>query len=477
MDRLIKFLVLFLCIYLLLTPWDTTTVQARGDNLSQLHPPSISLSTEEEVVNVYFFWGDGCPYCELQKDFNQELIDRYSQVVIKSYEVWYDHDNRAIFFEMATRAGFEPQAVPTTFIGNRHWTGFSEAIKREMEAAVVACLQSPCPDPGLGVPGSGEEPREPVEATPTPPVDESPEEETNIISIPLVGDINLDAQSLVFSTAIIAFVDGFNPCSLWVLSILLALVIHSGSRRRILMVGGTFLLVTATVYGLFIAGLFKVFTYVSFLGWIQIAVALLAMGFALINIKDYFWYKEGVSFTISDKQKPKIYRDIRSILSGDKSTFALIGATVAMALGIALVELPCTAGFPVLWSNLLSAQGVETSTFTMLLGLYMLIYLLDELFIFIVAVATLKASKLEEKHGRVLKLVGGSVMMALAIVLIVDPDLMNNFGSSLMVFSAAFGTALLVLLLHRKILPGLGIKIGTEFNQKKSKARRQKNFQ
>jgi hypothetical protein len=103
-----------------------------------------------------------------------------------------------------------------------------------------------------------------------------------------------------------------------------------------------------------------------------------------------------------------------------------------------------------------------------------LIYLLDELFVFIVAVVTLKASKLEEKHGRVLKLIGGSVMMALAIVLVVDPDLMNNLGSSLLVFSAAFGTALLVILLHRKVFPSLGVKIGTEFNQKRLKARRRK---
>ncbi|MFU8774030.1 MAG: hypothetical protein ACNA8H_16625, partial [Anaerolineales bacterium] len=292
--------------------------------------------------------------------------------------------------------------------------------------------------------------------------------------IPLIGDINLDAQSLVFSTAMIAFVDGFNPCSLWVLSILLALVIHSGSRRRILLVGGTFLLVTAAVYGLFIAGLFTVFSYVSFLGWIQILIALLAMGFALINIKDYFWYKEGVSLTISDKHKPKIYQNFRSILSGDKSSLALIGATVAMALGIALVELPCTAGFPVLWSNLLSAQEVSTTNFSMLLGLYMLIYLLDELIVFIVAVVTLRASKMEEKHGRVLKLVGGSVMMALAIVLIVNPDLMNNFSSTLSVFAAAFGAAFLVLLLHRVILPRFGIAIGSEFKKLKRPPRRRR---
>jgi thiol-disulfide isomerase/thioredoxin len=477
MSKVIKLPALLICLFFLMSPLRPAMAHPPEERLSENHSSTIALSTVEDVVNIYFFWGEGCPYCEMQKPFLQDLANRYPQVVIKSFEIYNNLDNRTIFFEMATKAGFEPQAVPTTFIGSQHYTGFSEALAHEIEAAVVACIQSPCPDPGMGIPGTGvvpEKPEEPVIETPVAPIDDPPEEDSNIISIPLIGDINLDAQSLVFSTAIIAFVDGFNPCSLWVLSILLALVIHSGSRRRILLVGGTFLLVTAAVYGIFIAGLFTVFTYVSFLGWIQIAVAMLALGFALVNIKDYFWYKEGVSFTISDKHKPKIYSDIRSVLSGNKSAFALIAATVAMALGIALVELPCTAGFPVLWSNLLSAHGVTTSTFTILLGLYMLIYLLDELFIFIVAVVTLKASKMEEKHGRVLKLVGGSVMMALAIVLLVNPDLMNNFGSSLLVFTAAFGTALLVLILHRTVLPRLGINIGTEFKQRKSKPRRRK---
>jgi thiol-disulfide isomerase/thioredoxin len=456
-------------------------------------------TTQETAVQVpvYFFWGDGCPHCSTQKPFMEELERRYPEMVFKSYEVWYVDENRQIFFDMAAAAGFEPQSVPTTFIGEQVWTGFYEGMKRELEAAIVTCIETSCPDPGLNVPGTGvisEEPLTvPAEPVPAPAEDETiivteteseteaeaqvaaeVQDEDSLITLPLVGAINLNAQSLPFSTAIIAFVDGFNPCSLWVLSILLALVIHSGSRRKTLLVGLTFLLVTAGVYGLFIAGLFKVFTIISFIGWVQVVVAVLALGFALVNIKDYFWYKEGVSFTISDKHKPKIYRDIRGIISGERSGLALIGATIVMALGIALVELPCTAGFPVLWSKMVSAHEISTLNFIALLGLYLVIYLLDELLIFFTAVVTLKASKLEEKHGRVLKLVGGVVMMALAIVLLVDPELMNNFGSSLLVFTAAFGGAMAVLLVHRVILPRFGIVIGTEEKKKARKFKKKR---
>jgi cytochrome c biogenesis protein CcdA/thiol-disulfide isomerase/thioredoxin len=471
--------------------------QVKPQSEEPLEPETVAVveSTSTGQVPVYFFWGDGCPHCATQKPFMAELERRYPEVILKSYEVWSVEENRQIFFEMAAASGFEPQAVPTTFIGDQVWTGFYEGMKRELEAAIVACIETACPDPGLDIPGAGVVSEEPV-AIPAEPIPAPAEieretmlgteaeteaqgaievqEEQSLITLPLLGVINLNAQSLPFSTAVIAFVDGFNPCSLWVLSILLALVIHSGSRRKTLLVGLTFLLVTAGVYGLFIAGLFKVFTIVSFIGWVQVIVALLALGFALVNIKDYFWYKEGLSFTISDKHKPKIYRDMRGIISGEKSSLALIGATIVMALGIALVELPCTAGFPVLWSKMVSAHQVSTMGFIMLLGLYLLIYLLDELLIFFTAVVTLKASKLEEKHGRVLKLVGGVVMLALAIVLLVDPELMNNFGNSLLVFAAAFGGALMILLLHKVILPKFGIVIGTEDAKKAEKLRKKR---
>lgn len=218
----------------------------------------------------------------------------------------------------------------------------------------------------------------------------------------------------------------------------------------------------------------KVFTVISFLGWIQVVVALVALTFALINIKDYFWYKESVSLSISDKHKPKIYRDIRSQAARGKSIWALIGATVAMALGISLVELPCAAGFPVLWTKIVAAQQPSTATFVMLLAVYMLIYLLDELIFFGAAVVTLRASKMEEKQGRILKLIGGTVMLTLAVVLLVDPTLMNDISSSMAIFGAAFGATLTVLIVHRKVLPRFGVKIGTEFATDKTQRRRKR---
>lgn len=426
-------------------------------------------------VAIYFFWGDGCPHCAAAKPFLEELGRQYPNVEVRAYEVWYNEANQPLLVQMASAFGFEPSAVPTIFIGDRYWVGYSEAIRDEIAAAVAACSGSGCRDARTGIVAGIPTPSptlEAVAAATESSVDslesgEVPESTsslgaTNILSIPLIGKVDLTTQSLALSTALIAFVDGFNPCSLWALSVLLALTLHTGSRKKVFLVGIVFLTVTSVVYMLFIMGLFTMFAVVSFVGWIQVVVALVALFFAAVNIKDYFWYKQGISFTIADDKKPGIYKGMRRILDAGDSTWAVIGATILLSAGVSLVEFSCTAGFPVLWTNLLITQQAAALTFVLLLLLYMLIYQIDELGIFLFAVFTLKAGKLEEKHGRILKLVGGMLMLTLALVMLVNPAWMNQMGTSLLVFSIAFGLTALALVIHRQILPRLGVFIGSE---------------
>jgi thiol-disulfide isomerase/thioredoxin len=423
-----------------------------------------------QPVTIYFFWGDGCPHCAAAEPFLADLAARYPNVVIRDYELWNHPENRDSLIKMAAKFGFEPTAVPTIFIGDRYWVGFAEdTIGAEIAATVAACVQAGCPDAGRGVitPAATAVPtpvESPIAVEPAPAPSQPVEgAATGMLSFPIIGSVDLATQSLALSTALIAFVDGFNPCSLWVLGVLLALTLHTGSRKKVFIIGLVFLTVTSLVYALFIAGLFTMFSVIQFAPWIRVVIALLALFFAIVNIKDYFWYKEGISFTIADEKKPGLYRSMRRVLNASDSMPALIGATIVMSAGASLVEFSCTAGFPVLWTNLLAAQGVTALTFVVLLGLYMVIYQIDEIAIFMAAVVSLRASKLEEKHGRILKLISGTLMLTLAIVMLVNPSLMNRVTTSLLVFAVAFGAALLVLLVHRVILPRFGVTIGTEF--------------
>jgi cytochrome c biogenesis protein CcdA/glutaredoxin len=391
-------------------------------------------ATADDRVVLTLFWGDGCPHCAVEKDFLDDLVARHPEVRVEDYEVWNDAANRARLAAVASDLGFEPAGVPVTIVGDRYWIGFDEQTGREIEAAVAALLRGPAPA------------NEPAAAT------------GDTIRVPLLGEFDTTSQSLLVTTALIGFVDGFNPCSLWVLTVLLAVVLHSRSRRKVALVGLTFLATTAAVYALFIAGVFGVLSYVGYLPWIQGLVAATALTFAAINIKDYFAFRRGVSLTIPEQHKPGIYRRarrLRTMMSAEASTSALVGGAAVMGVGVSLVEFACTAGFPVIWSSAMAAHGVSGAVFAALLGLYLLIYLVDELIVFSAAVVTLRVTKLQERHGRVLKLVGGMVMLALAVVMVVAPEVMSTVTGSLLVFTAALAATAAVVVVHRRLWPRL----------------------
>lgn len=428
---------------------------------------AVYAQTDEAVaLNVYFFWGDGCPHCAEEEPFLQSLKEKYPSITIVDYEVWYNEENQKILAEFGRVMNFEPTGVPVTIIADKVWIGFREEYKADMENAILSELQNP----------SGFDAGSQISSTPEQSAGNQTSSKT--ITLPIFGEVDLEKQSLIISTAIIGFVDGFNPCSLWVLSVLLALTIQSGSRKKIMIVGLTYLLVTAIVYGLFITGVFTLLSYIGYLKWIQIIVAVIAIVFGLINLKDYFWYKKGLSFTISDKHKPNLYKNMRSTVVNPRTIMGLIGSSAALAVGVSFIEFSCTAGFPVIWSNLIATNQVSVVSYLLLLGLYMLIYLLDELAVFGVAVMTMQASRVEEKHGRVLKLISGTIMLALGVVMAIKPAWMNELGTSLVVFLVAIAITVLVYLIHQKILPKFGIYIGNDSaHQKKKKKYRRRRSQ
>ena len=441
-------------------------------------------------VYIYLFWGDGCPHCAKAKPYFESLAAAYPEIQLRTYEVYYDAGNQKLFSLMAEKYGLDQLAVPTIFIGEKYLQGYSEEYNSSIEAVVVQCIQNDCGDPGFGVIDttglitSTPTPSMRMTSTPPPEVPETstpaqsdstfnyPSSNLNLstdLEIPILGKLDLDSKSPVITTALIALVDGFNPCSLWVLTMLLALTLHTGSRKKVFIIGILFLTVTAGIYALFIAGLFSIFKITSAMGWIRILVALIALFFALVNIKDYFWYKEGISFTIADEKKPGIFKKMRAVMDASQSFTGLVGATIALAVGVSMVEFSCTAGFPVIWTNILTAQKISGVAFVLLLIVYMVIYQLDEMIIFFSSIATLKASRLEEKHGRVLKLISGTLMLTLSIIMLVNPALLNELSSSLLIFGFAFLTTLVIWLIHRYLFPKLGIYIGSDFIDKNTK--------
>jgi hypothetical protein len=338
---------------------------------------------------MYVFMSETCPVCNAQKPFLDSLARQYPELDILQMEVMTTARAPAAAAGDGGRAR-RPSRLGADDLSRRRGLDGRQPpdSRRDQRHGEKPASRQGCPDSRELIAGAPRRQGRPcaVEADAS-------------LDVPLVGKVNLSVQPLLLSTSLIAFVDGFNPCSIWVLTMLLVLVLHSGSRRRVVLVGLTFLVTTALIYGLFIAGVFSVLAFAAYLPWIYWVVALFALTFGLVNVKDYFWFKRGLSFTIDDKHKPGIFKGFRELMTNSRSPLALMGATIVMASGIALIELPCTAGFPVIWSGLVRAHDVSWLEFWLLLGVYLLIYLGIELVIFGIAVVKLRIDRFQESPG------------------------------------------------------------------------------
>jgi type IV secretory pathway TrbD component len=234
------------------------------------------------------------------------------------------------------------------------------------------------------------------------------------------GELHAGNLGLPLFTIVIGLLDGFNPCAMWVLLFLLSLLVNLQDRRKMTLIAGTFVAVSGLVYFAFMAAWLNMFLLIGLSRPVQIGLGGIALLVGAVNVKDFFALHRGISLSIPESAKPGLYVRIRRILHADNLAGALTGIVILAGL-VNLIELLCTAGFPALYTQILTLQQLPTWEYYGYLGLYNLAYIFDDSLMVTIAVATLSRRKLQERAGRWLKLTSGLVMAALGAVLLLQP--------------------------------------------------------
>jgi hypothetical protein len=226
-------------------------------------------------------------------------------------------------------------------------------------------------------------------------------------------------------------------------------MVHARSRARMALVGGLFVLFSGLLYFVFMAAWLNLFLVVGYLPVVTVAAGLVALLVGAINVKDFVWPKRGISLSIPERAKPGLYQRTRDLV-GAGSLPALLAGTVTLALAANAYELLCTAGFPLVFTRILTLSELSTPAYYGYLGLYNLVYVLPLLVIVVIFVLTLGARKLKEEEGRVLKLLSGLMMLGLGLVLLFAPEMLSQPLTALsLILAALAGTALVVWLARR----------------------------
>lgn len=342
-------------------------------------------ATTERARRLVFFWGVGCPHCEDAKPALDRLAAARRDLSIERVEVRESASGRARFLAEAARLGVRPPGIPLFVAGDRWVLGYQGAAT---DARVRAMLR----DEGDGV-----------------------------VDLPLVGRVDPRALSLPRFTALVGLLDGLNPCAFYVLVVLLGILLHVRERARIALYGATFVVMSGLVYFAFMAAWLNAFALVGAVGWITRALgaALLAMG--LINLKDLFWFKKGVSLMIPDRAKPGLFRRMRAI-AGAASLPAAFAGIAALAFVVNLVELGCTLGLPAMYTHVL-AQRAELGAGARYayLALYNVAYVVPLALIVAGYVVTLRRVAMTEARARALKGVSGLLLVAFGLIFLLAP--------------------------------------------------------
>ena len=234
--------------------------------------------------------------------------------------------------------------------------------------------------------------------------------------------------SLPVFTSIIALIDGFNPCTMWLVTFLLGLLFSvSNDRRKIFLVGAVFLFVTGLSYLLYMVAWLNFFRLVGFINPLRITIAILAIGAGLINCKEFFAFRKGVTLMIQERHKLPLMKKIEKIKSIiQHGTFpALLLSSVILAAFASLIELPCTAGWPIIFTNVLSQKILPGGfSYYFYLLLYNMIYIIPLAIVILLFGCFFHGKQIKKKQMQVIKLIGGIAMIILGIVLLVNPGLL-----------------------------------------------------
>lgn len=241
------------------------------------------------------------------------------------------------------------------------------------------------------------------------------------LTLPIIGTIQTANLSLPLLSVVIGLLDGFNPCAMWTLFFLISLLLSMKDKRRMWILGTAFIITSAFVYFLFLSAWLNFFLILGFLFWIRIIIGLVALGAGVYNLRDYYVNREGACKVAGSEKRRKTFDKLKNLAHERKFILAL-GGIILLAFAVNLIELVCSAGLPAIYTQILSLNTLSTWQYYSYILIYIFFFMLDDLFVFAIAMITLHAVGIQSKYARFSRLIGGILMLIIGALLLFKPE-------------------------------------------------------
>lgn len=370
--------------------------------------------SKQKEIKAYLFWTEGCPLCSAEKAFLESIQKEYSNLKITYFNISKDK-NTELLKQVVNELNIETPGLPLLIIGEKTIIGWrnEETSGKAIKEAIACYLEKECPDLVEQI------------LTRFTPIGESTKEKPlpEKIKIPLIGEIETKNLSLPALAIILGGLDGFNPCAMWVLIFFITLLVKMKDRKRMWFLGIVFIVASAFVYFLFMGAWLNLILFLGFIFWIRLLVGLVALGSGIYNLRDYFTNPEASCKVTNVEQKKTIINKLKNIVNRQSLILALVGIII-LAASVNLIELICSAGFPVVFTQTLALSNLTKWQYYFYMLLYIFVFMLDDLIVFIGAMITLRVTGITNKYSRLSHLIGGILMFVLGLLLIFKPELL-----------------------------------------------------
>jgi len=390
--------------------------------------PNVYAEEENKnLVNIYLFHSDSCSHCKKEKELLKELEKEYSNIKIYKYEI-SEGENSKLLGEVSHLLGARVGGVPFTVIGGKYFSGFSEENGKKTFVSTIEYYSKYGYKDVVGeYIGDIELPSYEINEDAIS-VEEFIKGYGNyIFDLPLIGEIETKDLTLPLIAVVIGLIDGFNPCAMWILLFLISMLIGMKDKKRMFIIGTTFLFTSAFVYFLLMLLWLNVASLLTTVVWIRCLIGITAVILGLYNFVSTIRKKEDGCTVVNDKKRNKIFDKIKKITTEKSLLLALIGVIV-LAVSVNIIELACSAGLPLIFTEILSLNDLPRLLEIVYIIIYILFFLIDDLVVFTIAMVTLKLTGLSTKYGKVSKIIGGLILIIMGILLIFFPNIvMLNF--------------------------------------------------
>lgn len=406
----------------------------------------VSAKADEKVINIHLFYGNGCPHCAAEEEFLSDYLKDRTDVKLYKYEIWYDSHNQELLSKVQKEMGTtNKNGVPFTVIGKKTIVGYADGVTDEqIKDAINYYLNNDYRDYAGEITGkvkktevkedtikdeSKTEDKTENKIEKADDTKDSDQTDENV-TVPVLGKINAKKVSLPILAVVLGFVDGFNPCAMWILIFLITMLFNMKDRKKMWILGLTFILTSGIVYLMFMLAWLNLATFISKIAFIRLLIAVIALVVGLINVYKYIdslKKKDEGCDVVDKKDRKKIMEKIISITHEKKFIIALLGIMV-LAASVNIIELMCSIGIPLLFTQILAMNNLSTFGYMIYMFIYIFFFLIDDIVIFVISMVTLKVTGLSTKYTKYSHLVGGIIMLIIGLLLIIKPELlMFNF--------------------------------------------------